>query len=237
MRVLAALILVASFPVCADETAPDPKPVTVSDAREHYADARARLASDRDKLASELSAAKPKERPAIIAKARTRLHTALRDELIPAWFGTKWAFHGTSETPGEGAIACGYFVTTLLSHAGLHVQRARLAQQTSELIVKTLTPDSDIRRYRRGDVDAVISDTVARGDGLYVVGLDFHVGFIDVTNGEARMCHSAVLSPGAVVCEPARTAEGMLSNYHVVGKLLTDDTVRAWLSETTFATR
>ena len=43
---------------------------------------------------------------------------ALRDDLLPAWNGTAWAMNGTSQVPGRGSIACGYFVSTTLMHAG-----------------------------------------------------------------------------------------------------------------------
>jgi hypothetical protein len=45
----------------------------------------------------------------------------------------------TSETPGRGEIACGYFVSTVLRDAGFGVERVRLAQQASERIVRTLS--------------------------------------------------------------------------------------------------
>ena len=69
-----------------------------------------------------------------------------RDELLPAWDGTPWDFHGTSQAPREGKIACGYFVSTTLLHLGLQVERVRMAQQASELIVKSLVSTNPIRR-------------------------------------------------------------------------------------------
>lgn len=201
-----------------------------------YDEVRSRLEADRAALAEELSAAKAKERKAVVAKAIARLHRGISAELIPPWLGTKWAFYGTSETPGEGTIACGYFVTTVLRDAGLKVERVRLAQQASEQIVRTLSPASEIRRYRKGDPEQVIADTLSRGDGLYVIGLDYHVGLLDVSGGVIRFCHSAVLAPGTVVCEPAKGSEGMVSSYHVVGKLLTEDLAQRWLEGKRIAT-
>ena len=53
----------------------------------------------------------------------------------PAWNGTPWSFSGTAAAPGRAPIACGYFVSTALEHAGLAVERRRLAQQAAEHIV------------------------------------------------------------------------------------------------------
>lgn len=198
--------------------------------RRDYATIRAKLSTDREALHASYVAAKDiSTKKRLIQKARARLLSAIRDELIPPWVGTAWAFYGTSETPGQGEIACGYFVSTVLRDAALKVERVRLAQQASEKIVKTLSAEADIRRYRRGDVQKVVEDTRARGDGLYVVGMDFHVAFLDVKGDDVRLCHSAVLEPRAVTCEPAAKAEGMVSAYHVVGPALSDARVLDWL--------
>src|ERR1700741_5295000 len=61
-----------------------------------------------------------------------RLVLFLRDSLLPCWYGTPWGFYGTTEEPGQGTIACGYFVTTVLRDAGCSLQRIKLAQYPSE---------------------------------------------------------------------------------------------------------
>jgi hypothetical protein len=53
-------------------------------------------------------------------------------KLLPYWLGTTWNFNGTTQVPGEGSIACGYFVTTLLRDAGVKLERVKLAQMASE---------------------------------------------------------------------------------------------------------
>jgi hypothetical protein len=40
--------------------------------------------------------------------------------------------------PSHGNIACGYFITTLMRDAGIPVQRAKLAQQTTSAIIHKL---------------------------------------------------------------------------------------------------
>ena len=53
-------------------------------------------------------------------------------KIVPYWYGTKWDFNGTSRIPGQGSIAYGYFVTTILEDAGINLSRNRLAQCASE---------------------------------------------------------------------------------------------------------
>ncbi len=165
------------------------------------------------------------EKQLIEAEGRSALLRALDTELFPAWLGTPWDYNGTTETPGEGKIACGYLVTTLLRDTGVKLQRVRLAQQVSEHIVKALCRTEDISRYRRGDVAAVVRATHDKGDGLYVVGLDHHVGLLRVRAADVRFWHTSFV---AVVDEKASDAPGFVSNYHVVGKLFGE--MSGWLS-------
>ena len=206
-------------------------------ARAYFASVR-RLEASRAQLAAAYREAKlPKDRSAVVGQARHRLSLTLFEELIPAWYGTRWEFHGTSQTPGEGAIACGYFVSTVLRDAGFRVERVRLARQASEDIVKTLVPARQIRRYRwKSPAELLAAVRAELGDGLFVVGLDYHVGFLHLGGDGASFCHSAYLAPAAVVCEPAARAAGLASDYYVVGRLLTAPTVARWLEGRAFRT-
>ncbi len=196
------------------------------------------LAAARAMLATAWRAAGGEERRAeILGRARETAHEGIADGLIPPWIGTPWDFHGTTEVPGEGHIACGYFVTTILRDAGFAVERARLAQQPSEWIILTLVGEDRVRRHR-GERRAAVAEAVeARGDGLYVVGLDIHVGFLVVRDGAATFCHASYLEPVAAVCEDPAAAPAFASGYHVVGQLLDDPMLTAWLEGRAFPTR
>lgn len=170
------------------------------------------------------------ERPRVREEARAALFTSIRDELIPAWYGTPWDFYGTSATPGQGKIACGYFVSTILQHAGLGVERYKLAQQASAQIVESLAPKEQVRWRRDGDRAAVLATVAAGGDGLSVVGLDNHTGFLLHDGERFDFCHSSYLAPVAVVCEPAVTSAAFTSRVYVVGPLFSDALVDAWLT-------
>lgn len=169
-------------------------------------------------------------RAAAHTAAREALLTALDQELFPAWEGTPWDFYGTSETPREGAIACGYYVTTLLRDAGFRLERVHLAQQASEWIVKTLAAERDIQRFRRADLGELVRAVRKKhGEGLFVVGMDLHVGLLRLTQTQALLCHAAVLAPRHAVCEDAVSSPGMVSSYHVVGPVLTPARLEDWL--------
>lgn len=71
-------------------------------------------------------------------EAQQYLLHQLTTAVFPAWYGTPWDFNGISETPGEGLIACGYFVSTTLKQVGFNLNRYRVAQADATTIAKTL---------------------------------------------------------------------------------------------------
>ena len=173
---------------------------------------------------------------AVLAEARAVVFDALVHGLIPAWEGTPWDFNGTSEVPGEGLIACGYFVSTILRDAGFNVERYRLAQQAAERIVLTLaTPEGTWRS--RGASAAGALRLLPAADALYVVGLDCHVGFLVAEGGAFRWCDASYVDPVAVACQDPPEAASFRSHYRVMGDVLHDDLLRAWLTDRPIRTR
>jgi len=188
----------------------------------------------RSELSAQYKSATTKAgREAVLKQANQAVIGQVTAKLIPAWFGTPWDFNGMSQTPGSGEIACGYFVSTILRDAGFKVQRIKLAQQASEKIITTLAPSERVQRFRTGGRAAVLKQVRKSGDGLYVVGLDFHVGFIVKDGERLDFCHSSYLDPPlAVVCNAAADDPGMASEYYVLGHILDPDMMAAWLKQT-----
>lgn len=215
--------------------APPAEPDSVSAQRvelswlELYPDTLSSLRSERRRLARALAAASEDERAAVLHEAGQVLERSLIEQVFPAWLGTPWDMAGYSNVPGEGEVGCSYFVSTTLRHAGLQVNRYRLAQQFSHDIVQTLVPSEQVSVIHGGDLSAVLEQTRLEGDGLYVVGLDNHVAFLVRQGEQLRMCHSSYLSPVAVVCEPAETAAALRSQIYVLGKTLGPELVEDWL--------
>lgn len=195
------------------------------------------ISADRAALSARYREASAVEKEALKDEARTLALQAMTREIFPRWDETPWAFYGTTTTPGKGEIACGYFVSTTLVHAGFEVERVKLAQQASEKIVKTLVPKDQIRRFRDKPISDVVDAVKAGGEGLYVLGLDWHVSYLWNDGSEVWMCHSSPLGGDGVRCEAALTAEAMASRYHVMGKLFADPMIEAWLDGDAIPTR
>ena len=194
-----------------------------------YEDVRSQLEAKRVALAAQL------DQPETLGKARAVLVETLRDRILPAWNGTDWAMNGVSQTPHEGAIACGYFVSTTLLHAGFHVERARLGQQASHHITKSLVTTEPIWHTSDQPIDEFVDRLRKGGDGIYLVGLDNHVGFVIADGDDTWFHHSA--PGGGVRREPARTASFLsTSRYREAAKLFDDALVDKWLRGTDIAT-
>jgi hypothetical protein len=171
------------------------------------------------------------ERAQIRQTARRFLFSAIREEILPRWLGTRWSFAGTTQTPRTGEIACGYLVTTVLRDAGFRLERAPLAQQPSELILKSLVREAQIRRFSNTPIDRFLESLEQWGEGFYLVGLDIHVGFITRDTTGTRFIHSSYTEPKVVLDEAAKESPILsASRYRVLAKLSTDDElVMKWL--------
>ncbi len=141
----------------------------------------------------------------------------MTDSIFPDWMGTKWDFNGISNVPGKGMIACGYFVSTTLKHVGFNLNRYKLAQQGASTVVDVLCGKDKMRSVLESDI---IQKLKKLGNNrLYVVGLDYHVGFLAVENNQVYFIHSDYFK-GKVVREKADDSISFSStNAYVYGEL------------------
>ncbi len=213
---------------------------TVQEARRAYALTRTRLLEYRKELEKAHRSADTNEaRKRILAEARTVLVDGLTGTLFPAWYGTRWSFNGISEVPGKGSVACGVFAGTLLRDAGFNLSRIGMGRLASEHIAQRLTGEGNIRRYSDRPVGEVISDLQSWGPGLYLVGLDFHVGFMFVDDqNRVHFVHSSYVGRARVISERADGETPFLhSRYRVLAKLFDDAMIQKWLVGARFSTR
>jgi hypothetical protein len=225
------LLFAISCPAQTRTVLPTPTPVL-----ENYQSKLENIETERQNLAKEYSRASNKKE--VLETSRKLFITSIYNEIFPDWYGTDWDFYGTTETPKQGKIACGYFVTTILRDAGVRVQRVSLAQQASENIIKSLTTDAYIKRFRNIAIEKFVADVKNSGAGLYVVGLDVHVGFILHDGSEVWFIHSSYGEPSEVVKEKAlESAILSSSKYRVTGKISADDNfILKWLRQTSIPT-
>lgn len=213
--------------------------------RPPYAALRSRVDAVREELADRHGMAEGADaRRLVLVEARRQLNGLLADVLLPAWYGTRWSFHGTTDEPlGPAGIACGYFVVTLLQHLGLRIEsRRRFAQSPALTIARSLVPPG-LSHHRVFSVPAATleKNLVSFGEGVHLIGLDVHVGFVVVDRApdpaqlRARMVHASYTGSRQVVAEPIAACEAIersrAAGYHVTTLFAQDWLVDAWLSQ------
>ena len=152
------------------------------------------------------------------------------DTMIPHyWVGTTWDFNGTSTEPKHGNIACGYFLTTTMKQTGYTINRVYMAQQASSVLIKSYC--SDIRTM--GSVAALKKYLLDQPDSsTYILGLDFHVGFVTKNKGEMYFIHSNYINREGVIREKIEESQALASNsFFMIGSMNANKTrVSEWMN-------
>lgn len=195
-----------------------------------YVDLKAAIERDRIHLAAAYASGDSSCRKEVMEQARSYLINTVADDLFEAWYGTPWDFNGTTSVPGQGHIACGYFVTTILQHAGFKLPRYKWAQLAAEPMIRRVAPT--LYKTYDATMNEIEAWLAAQGDGLFAVGLDNHVGFILRREGRSRFVHSGYYRPEeGVVAEPLDGPNPFaVSQCRVIGKLFDDAMVVKWLT-------
>lgn len=125
----------------------------------------------------------------------------ISNELYDKWKNTPWDYNGTADRPDHGAIACGYFVTTILRDMDLKINRSKLAICASSVMMKSLVPHQKIRNLSYMSYSDFNSELKNSGKGVYIIGLDFHTGFIVNDGTENWFIHSYYVKRRGVIKE------------------------------------
>ena len=160
----------------------------------------------------------------------------LVNKIIPYWYKTKWSFEGHTKTPKQGEIACGYFVSTTLSHMGINVNRYKLAQQNPLNEAKTLALNCPIINISNEDLSKNISAiNEALQEGIYFIGFDQnHVGYILKKKEELFLIHSNYINSEGVIIEKIEVSEVFthFNNFYLAPISRNKELLENWLSET-----
>lgn len=160
---------------------------------------------------------------------------ALINRVVPYWYGTPWSFEGHTAIPGEGKIACGYFVSTTLENAGIKVNRYKLAQQAPEGEARAIAMGDSVRVVRggwMGEALPVVENSLK--DGIYFIGLSSsHVGYLLKRRGRLFLLHSNYTHPAEVRIEPANGMSVLhnFTTFYIVPVSGNKKLLEAWLYE------
>jgi hypothetical protein len=171
------------------------------------------LANDRKALFKDFKKANRQGKSRIREQARRRVIRAIVRDIIPTWLGTPWTMAVIRDglkpnaahpfEKGKG-ISCSWFIVSVLRNAGLRFVNPRHFAGTISIHLQyALTPRKRaIHRYANTSPEQLKEKMRKLGDGLYVIGLDCHVGFVYVENETVNFLHSSYTGPTEVVVEP-----------------------------------
>lgn len=167
----------------------------------------------------------------VLQAAANHLTQWIAGDFYNYWKGTPWDFNGTTTTPGGGSIACGYFVTGILKDAGFPLNRTRLATCASLTMMKTLTSSKEIRNLSLWGFDDFTDTIKKRGAGVYIVGLDFHTGFIVHDGKESWFIHSNYINQSGVTKEKMDQSIALRSSKtrYITSLTASEKFLRTWL--------
>ena len=107
MRTL-SLILFICIVSCSAQPQP---PAEVTTPTLSYEEFKANIISVREKINAQYVAADSLGKDSLIRYSQEFLRN-ITQEVFSYWYKTQWDFNGITQTPQQGKIACGYFVTT-----------------------------------------------------------------------------------------------------------------------------
>ena len=211
MKNLILLLFLFSF---ADCSAADTGP------KLSYTDFLKQVKIEREKL---------KGRP--ITEAREYFFALIHEKIPAYWNGTPWDFNGVTRIPGQGQIACGYFITNTLSDLGFSIERVKLAQAASSELIKA----TSVNIFRTGDFQKLKSYLAGLPDrSVFIVGLDFHTGYITTSKGKAYFIHSNYINRAGVMKEEIDQSKALKSSKtFMIGHVSANDgLIEKWIRGT-----
>ena len=202
-----------------------------------YSIAKNEIEKQRNTIKTKYLTASAKEKKELLNTTKQLITNNLTSTIIPFWYGTKWSFDGFTEIPKQGTVACGYFVSTTLSHAGFKLNRYKLAQKDPKKEAELLKIDGAIEVLEKSPSELKKYFIDTKKDGLYFVGLDFHVGYLLKENNEVYFIHSNYINHEGVKKEPITASKAFVSKkYYIVSITENEKLVEKWILNETVLT-
>lgn len=206
-------------------------------AKSDYSIAKNKIETQRKAIKANYLKASAQEKKALLQSTKQVITKNLTSSIIPFWYGTKWSFDGYTAIPKQGKIACGYFVSTTLSHAGFKLNRYKLAQKDPKKEAELLQINGAIEVLEKSPSELKKHFINTKKDGLYFVGLDFHVGYLLKENNEVFFIHSNYINHEGVKKESITASKAFVSKkYYIVAITENEKLVEKWILNETVLT-
>lgn len=248
IRVACALLALGSvlcgLAILAGEAAAEEADVVEVDrGAESFEELVAQIEARRQELHAQWKRGDREQRARVRDEARRYVVDAMVEQVFPRWIGMPWTMaiirdglKPDARVPWEQGrgVSCSFFVVSTLENAGLRLAgRRTFAGAVSLPVQLSLSPRrQDLRRWHGIGPAGLKRRMLDWGDGLYIVGLNCHIGYIVVRGGDVRFVHSSYTEPYEVVDEPLVEAAAIANSPgYVVTALYRDDRlIDHWLS-------
>lgn len=160
------------------------------------------------------------QRQAILAQAEAFIVDQVINNITPAWLGMPWTMaiikdglKPNARIPyekGKG-VSCSWFVVSLLENAGLNLGNpSGFAGTIAVHLQRSLSPEKkDFKRIFNASPRQLEKRMMKWGDGLYIIGLNCHIGFVHVQGQKVTFIHSNYTHPTQVLAEPLINSEAI----------------------------
>ena len=201
----------------------------------NYSSTKQKVENERAALKTKYSTSSNKTQT--LDEARKLLTEYLHNDIFNHWYTTKWSFEGHTETPKQGTVACGYFVSTTLRDVGFNLNRYKLAQKSPEDEAKVIACGTSIEKLQNVSKQELKKYFLKQKDGIYFIGLDFHVGYIYKSNQEVYFIHSNYIENKGVMKETIENSKAIVSSkYFITSITHNDNLIKKWLMKEIIAT-
>jgi hypothetical protein len=123
-------------------------------------------------------------------------------------------------------------VANILHDLGFKFSRKALGPLPASKIIRTFVKtDSLIKTIQNSEISRLEKAVKQMGKGVFIIGLDFHVGFLVYEADSIYFVHSSFFTPQKVVKENIHKSEALkYTDIFMLGKLFCDDAIlNKWL--------
>jgi len=196
-----------------------------------YQEKKSEIRNIRKTLNNQLLTLSEPKKTSFLDSTKNYLLDVIVNQILPHWYGTAWDFDGYTTIPKTGSISANYLITTVLMHAGFKLNRYKLAKLHAFDLVNSVC--DSVFRFLPEDYEEfqkIIEKNLT--EGLYLVGMDAHIGFILLKNKKIYFIHVNYLEPAEVLIELAENSEALRESvsYHI-GKIDTNLLTIKWIRQ------
>lgn len=115
---------------------------------------------------------------------------------------------------------------------GFNLNRYKLSQKSPEEEAKVIACGTSIEKLQNISKQELKTYFIKQKDGMYFIGLDFHVGYIYKNNQEIYFIHSNYIDNKGVMKETIENSKAIVSSkYFIVNITHNDKLIKKWLKK------